>query len=255
MSRKATYRPRRKSQNPTAEPDAVAWNGVAMSTRMTGISLTLRRGLYCAAFPQAIFISLCANWSNRQEGDSSGRADHGRPAAGYWRRLVGHRNPVLPVPLHRHPSSDRRGHPHRRGGRAGDEVPSADVRGVPGSLWISAVRAATAGSPTRTDRAGRGSPWHRGDGSFLHKLRLAGRDRDVILPELRDPPRHVSRRAMPLWRDSLLPRPGAPGRGSGERGFSKKTPQNAGEATHPSGGSSAAEKRRTGNTGGLRFYQ
>src|SRR5436309_12737915 len=69
MSRKATYRPRRKSQNPTAEPDAVAWNGVAMSPRMTGISLTLRRGLYRAAFPQAIFISLCANSSNRREGD------------------------------------------------------------------------------------------------------------------------------------------------------------------------------------------
>ena len=76
MSRKATYRPRRKSQNPTAEPDAVAWNGVAMSPRMTGISLTLRRGLYRAAFPQAIFISLCANSSKRREGDSSGRADH-----------------------------------------------------------------------------------------------------------------------------------------------------------------------------------
>ena len=68
MSRKATYRPRRKSQNPTAEPDAVAWNGVAISPRTTGISLTLRRGLYRAAFPQAIFISLCANSSNRQEG-------------------------------------------------------------------------------------------------------------------------------------------------------------------------------------------
>src|SRR2546422_534692 len=181
MSRKATYRPRRKSQNPTAEPDAVAWNGVAMSPRMTGISLTLRRGLYRAAFPQAIFISLCANSSKRREGDSSGRADHGRPAAGHWRRPVGHRSPVLPLPLHRHPSSDRRGHPHRRGGRAGDEVPSADVPGVPGPLWISAVRAATAGSPTRTDRKRRGSASHRGDGSLLHKLRLAGRGRGVIL--------------------------------------------------------------------------
>src|SRR3989449_4918591 len=68
MRRNATYRPRRKSQNPTAEPDAVAWNGVAISPRTTGISLTLRRGLYRAAFPQAIFISLCANSSNRQEG-------------------------------------------------------------------------------------------------------------------------------------------------------------------------------------------
>src|SRR2546426_4715972 len=253
MSRKATYRPRRKSQNPTAEPDAVAWNGVAMSPRMTGISLTLRRGLYCAAFPQAIFISLCANWSNRQEGDSSGRADHGRPAAGYWRRLAAHRNPVLPAPLHRHPSSDRRGHPHRRGGRAGDEVPSADVRGVPGSLWISAVRAATAGSPTRTDRAGRGSPWHRGDGSFLHKLRLAGRDQDVILPELRDPPRHVSRRAMPLWRGRLLPPPGAPLKVPGERGFSKKPPQNPGQASHPFAESPTRETKPSRKTGRWKF--
>src|SRR5881628_1056382 len=38
-----------------------------MSPRTTGISLTLRRGLYRAAFPQAIFISLCANSSNRRE--------------------------------------------------------------------------------------------------------------------------------------------------------------------------------------------
>src|SRR5439155_177734 len=115
MRRNATYRPRRKSQNATAEPDAVAWNGVAISTRTTGISLTLRRGLYRAAFAQAIFISLCANSSNRQEG-------------------------------------------------------------------------------TRLAELTTGA------------LRLAGRDRDVILLELRDPPRHVSRRAMPLWRDSLLRR-------------------------------------------------
>ena len=203
MRRNATYRPRRKSQNPTAEPDAVAWNGVAISPRTTGISLTLRRGLYRAAFPQAIFISLCANSSNRQEGDWSGRADHGHPAAGHWRRPVGHRSPVLPLPLHRHPSSDRRGHPHRRGGRAGDEVPSADVPRVPGSLWISAVRAATAAGSTG---ATRGPTSRRGYGSLLHKLRLAGRDRNLVLPELRDPPRDVSRRAMPLWPDSLLRR-------------------------------------------------
>src|SRR2546427_6664796 len=231
MSRKATYRPRRKSQNPTAEPDAVAWNGVAMSPRMTGISLTLRRGLYRAAFPQAIFISLCANSSKRREGDSSGRADHGRPAAGHWRRPVGHRSPVLPLPLHRHPSPDRGGHPHRRGGGAGDEVPSADVPGVPGPLWISAVCAAAAGSPTRTDREGRGAASHRGDGSLLHKLRLAGRDRDVILPELRDPPRHVSRRAMPLWRGPLLRPTRPPRKGPTDWGFSKKTPRSAGKAS------------------------
>ena len=42
--------------------------------------------------------------------------------------------------------------------------------------------------------------------SLLHQLRLAGRDRDLVLPELRDPRRHLSRRAMPLWPDSLLRR-------------------------------------------------
>src|SRR2546426_5443439 len=253
MSRKATYRPRRKSQNPTAEPDAVAWNGVAMSPRMTGISLTLRRGLYRAAFPQAIFISLCANSSKRREGDSSDRADQGRLAAGHWRRPVGHRSPVLPLPLHRHPSSDAGGHPTRRGGRAGDNAPSADVPGVPGPLWISAVRAATAGSPTRTDRKGRGSASHRGDGSLLHKLRLAGRDRDVILPELRDPPRHMSRRAMPLWRGRLLPRTEPPGKGSRDRGFSKKPPQNPGQASHPFAESPTRETKPSRKTGRWKF--
>src|SRR6266705_173973 len=201
--RNATYRPRRKSQNPAAEPDAVAWNWVAKSPRMTGISLTLRRGLYHSAFPQAMFISLCANSSNRREGDSSGRADYRRPAAGNWRGLIGHRDPVLPVSLHRHPSPDRRGHPHRRRGRPGDEVPSADVPRVPGSLRISAVRADTAARPTG---ATRGPASRRGDGALLHKLRLARRGRHLLLPELRDPPRNVSRRAMPLWPDSLLRR-------------------------------------------------
>src|SRR5881397_4055928 len=38
-----------------------------MSPRTSGISLTLRRSLCRAACPQAIFISLCANSSNRRE--------------------------------------------------------------------------------------------------------------------------------------------------------------------------------------------
>src|SRR2546425_354445 len=42
--------------------------------------------------------------------------------------------------------------------------------------------------------------------SLLPQLRLAGRGRDLVLPELRDPRRHLSRRAMPLWPDSLLRR-------------------------------------------------
>src|SRR5207244_11126172 len=99
---------------------------------------------------------------------------------------------------------------------------------------------ATAPSPTRTDRAGRGSASHRGDGSLLHKLRLAGRDRDVILPELRDPPRHVSRRAMPLWRDSLLRRTVPPWRVPRYRGSTSKPPKIAGQSSRRS------ERPRTG---------
>src|SRR2546428_10884039 len=54
-----------------------------MSPRTSGISLTLRRSLCRAACPQAIFISLCANSSNRREGGSTGRIDHRRAAPGY----------------------------------------------------------------------------------------------------------------------------------------------------------------------------
>src|SRR5881296_4616426 len=39
-----------------------------MSARTTGISITPRRGLARAAFPQAIFISLCTNLRSRREG-------------------------------------------------------------------------------------------------------------------------------------------------------------------------------------------
>src|SRR3989441_2065523 len=54
-----------------------------MSPRTSGISLTPRCGLCRAACPQAIFISLCANSSNRREGGSTGRIDHRRAAPGY----------------------------------------------------------------------------------------------------------------------------------------------------------------------------
>src|SRR2546430_11916411 len=70
-----------------------------MSPRTSGISLTPRRSLCRAACPQAIFISLCANSSNRREGGSTGRIDHRRAAPGYRGGLVGDWNPVFPVPL------------------------------------------------------------------------------------------------------------------------------------------------------------
>src|SRR2546425_6164438 len=194
MRRKATYRPRRKSQKPTAEPDAVAWNGITMSPKTTGISLTPRCGLCRAACPQAIFISLCANSSNRREGGSTGRTDHRRTAARPRGGFVGDRNPVFPLSLHRHPAPDRRGHSHRRRGWAGDEVSADDVPRVSSSVRISALRATIASCPTGTAPSGRGAASVRGDRSLLHKLRLAGRDRDLVLPELRDPRRRVSRR-------------------------------------------------------------
>src|SRR3989442_357073 len=70
-----------------------------MSARTTGISITPRRGLARAAFPQAIFISLCTNLRSRREGEAAGRADHGRIAARPGNGLVHHRDSFLPVSL------------------------------------------------------------------------------------------------------------------------------------------------------------
>ena len=177
-----------------------------MSARTTGISITPRRGLARAACPQAIFISLCTNLRRQREGEATGRADHGRIAARPGRRLVHHRDPVFPVSLRRHPPARRRGYPDHRGGRASDQDASRDVSRVSARLCVSSVPSASSGR-TRSTGCQRGSSASRGrDGSFLHELRFADRDRDLVLPELRHPRRAVNRRAMHLWRDSLLRR-------------------------------------------------
>src|SRR2546426_2505996 len=180
-----------------------------MSARTTGISITPRRGLARAAFPQAIFISLCTNLRSRREGEAAGRADHGRIAARPGNGLVHHRDSFLPVSLCGYPFARRGGHPDHRGRRPGDEGAARNVSWLSARIRVPSVHSVSSG-PTRSTgcRCSR-SAFRRGDGSVLHELRFADRDRDLVLPELRRPRRTLTRRAMPLWRRHL-PRPPVP---------------------------------------------
>ena len=89
---------------------------------------------------------------------------------------------------------------------AGNESAANDVSRVSARLCVLSVYAASSGT-TRSNFRQRGwSASRRRDGSVLHELRFAGCKRELVLPELRHPARAVTRRAMPLWRDSLLRR-------------------------------------------------
>src|SRR3989475_5757546 len=225
MSRKATYRPRRKSQNPTAEPAAVAWNGVAMSPRMTGISLTLRRGLYRAAFPQAIFISLCANSSKRREGDSSGRADHRGLLL-----VIGAALSVFGVLFF---PSLCIGTPLlivgvilivAEGGQVTKPHPPMypAYPGPYGYPPYAPLPPAAQPAPTARDA---GQPPTAATGRFCTNCGSPVATGDVVLPQLRDPPRHVSR-ARCLYGGGGLSRARGPRRGVPEnRGVQGRHPK------------------------------
>src|SRR5207245_8184268 len=86
------------------------------------------------------------------------------------------------------------------------KTPRAMYPGYPPGYAYPPYHSASSGR-TRSTGCQRGSSASRGrDGSFLHELRFAEADRDLVLPELRRPRRAVNRRAMPLWRESPLRR-------------------------------------------------
>src|SRR6266571_5407369 len=159
-----------------------------MSARATGISITPRRGLARAACPQAIFISLCTNLRGRREGEASDRTELGRVTTRPGSRLDRRGNLLFSVSLRGHPPAHCRRHPAHRPWRAGDEGHAPDVSRLSAGLCVSVVYSAASGPTRPTGRRPSRSGSRGRDGSFLHELRFADRDRDLVLPELRRPP-------------------------------------------------------------------